>query len=192
MQARAPGRCDAHQCCLLRPLLPLPLHNMACQPEGPTAQVGLFAYLCKGLGFKGSGSVLFFPPPPKCATGDFPRGGGCRKGGGGGTLCDPVRRPVLSEVPDVDDVIAAQRLCHGGGGGLFSEVCNKAVWSRGMILAPGARGPGFDSRNGPLVQPFATGRTLGLLGGVLGCWSGDQPAGRRPESAAKGREDDGP
>ena len=31
----------------------------------------------------------------------------------------------------------------------FISICQLAVWSSGMILAPGARGPGFSSQNSP-------------------------------------------
>ena len=31
----------------------------------------------------------------------------------------------------------------------FISICQLAVWSSGMILAPGARGPGFNSQNSP-------------------------------------------
>ena len=31
----------------------------------------------------------------------------------------------------------------------FISICQVAVWSSGMILAPGARGPGFNSQNSP-------------------------------------------
>ena len=33
--------------------------------------------------------------------------------------------------------------------------CQMAVWSSGMILASGARGPGFNSRNGPIAFAIA-------------------------------------
>ena len=32
---------------------------------------------------------------------------------------------------------------------LYLDIFNKGVWSSGMILASGARGPEFDSRNTP-------------------------------------------
>lgn len=35
------------------------------------------------------------------------------------------------------------------------DVLQMAVWSSGMIVAQGATGPGFNSRNGPIVNSNA-------------------------------------
>ena len=40
----------------------------------------------------------------------------------------------------------------------LGRVIHVGIWSSGMILALGARGPEFDSRNAPLLLPFLLGK----------------------------------
>ena len=47
---------------------------------------------------------------------------------------------------------------------LEDEDISLAVWSSGMILASGARGPGFNSQNSPYVKLNLNGPTLNLNG----------------------------
>ena len=56
-----------------------------------------------------------------------------------------------------------------------------AVWSSGMILASGARGPGFNSQNSPLVTPAQTTVACGASGSL-------ESAGLKGERGLEGRQ----
>ena len=70
-----------------------------------------------------------------------------------------------------------------------------SVWSRGMIPALGAGGPGFDSRNGPgypFVSPFPAfffaQEDTPVLGNTPKMSGGRNFAQKRPEMARNGSE----
>ncbi len=64
-------------------------------------------------------------------------------------------------------VLSRQYRCTREGCRKSSKECNVAQWSRGMIRASGARGPGFKSRLSPLLSPSAF--ALDFPHGAHGC-----------------------
>jgi hypothetical protein len=84
---------------------------------------------------------------------------------------NPGRTLVL---PLPDDIHYRCVLQSRLGARLYAHI-NKARWSRGMILALRARGPGFKSRTGPVLTLL-----LFILQAVIG-YSKDRPGRKREE-----------